>query len=119
MQRLTARFLLLFALAGTLAPMAMAITAAPPHACCLRKSAHQCHGLDSVADERSVRRNGCCNQQGCRAVITSRSAYPQGYSSATFAAVVSAGIVELRPATPATERLGNQSTRAPPQVSIS
>ena len=42
MQRLTARLLLLFALAGNFLPVALAATTAPPRACCLRM-AHKCH----------------------------------------------------------------------------
>jgi hypothetical protein len=51
MRRLTARLLLLFALAGTFVPPALAATAAPPHACCIRKAAHQCHGSGPEADQ--------------------------------------------------------------------
>ena len=37
MHRLTARLLLFFALVGSLVPVALAASAAPTHACCLRK----------------------------------------------------------------------------------
>ena len=53
MQRLIARFLLLFALAGTFVPMAQALAAAPPHACCIRKI-HQCHGSASPESTQHV-----------------------------------------------------------------
>ena len=41
MRRLTARWLLVLMLVGTLAPVALAISATPPHACCMRKPMHE------------------------------------------------------------------------------
>jgi hypothetical protein len=120
MQRVIARFLLLFALVGTFVPLALAITAAPPHACCLRKAVHQCHGSDADAniDQRVVRSSACCNQQSCRAVTTPRSAYPQATLSAAFAQTVKAVVIWSCAETAATKFFATQSTRAPPQVSI-
>src|ERR1700722_1518903 len=77
MRRLTARLLLLFALSGTFVPPALAATAAPPHACCIRKAAPQCHGSGPEADQRTVHSTSCCNQGCGRGVTTSRSAYPE------------------------------------------
>lgn len=116
MQRLTARFLLLFALVGTFVPLALAATAAPLHACCLRKTAHQCHGTE--ADQRAVRGTGCCTHDCCRAVTTSQSAHPQPASSTAFAQSVEARIDELHAGIAAKKLLPSQSPRAPPQVSI-
>ena len=49
MRRLAARLLLLFALAGNLVPLGLAMTA-PAHACCVRKAAHShhCHEAGST-----------------------------------------------------------------------
>src|SRR5271169_1781281 len=116
MQRLIARFLLLFALAGTFVPLALAATAAPPHACCLRKSFHQCHGSDP--DERAIRSAACCNHDCCRAVTTSQCAHPQPRMTALFPQNVSARAAELNPDSPAADLSASQSTRAPPQVSL-
>jgi len=66
MQRLTARILLLFALAGTFVPAALQALAASPHACCLRKSAHRCHA--SGSEEPTASSAGCCNHDCCHAV---------------------------------------------------
>jgi hypothetical protein len=41
MQRLIARFLLLFATAGVLLPPVLQATAAPSHLCCRRMAQHQ------------------------------------------------------------------------------
>src|ERR1017187_4362601 len=114
MQRLTARFLLLFALVGTFVPLALAAAAAPPHACCIRKTAHQCHGPDS--DQRSVRSTRCCNQDCCRAVATSQWAHPQPSAASVIASDVEARIAQSHAKTPATQLFASQSTRAPPQV---
>ena len=116
MQRLTARFLFLFALVGTFVPLALAVTAAPPHACCLRQAAHQCHGTE--ADQRAVRGTGCCNHDCCRAVTTSQSAHPQPALKSDFARYLDARLAESHSRTPATKLFASQSPRAPPQVSI-
>jgi len=47
MRRLTARLLLVLLLVGTLAPVALAISAPLPHACCMRKPMHD-HGSRSL-----------------------------------------------------------------------
>ncbi len=116
MQRLTARFLLLFALLGTFVPLALEVTAAPPHACCLRKSAHQCHGSDP--EERAFRDTSCCNQNYSRAVTTSQWAHPRSSLASLSVRTVEARLIESRVQAPANRRFASQSTRAPPQVSI-
>lgn len=120
MQRVIAKFLLLFALVGSVVPLTLAITATPPHACCLRKAVHQCHGSDADTniDQRIIRSSACCNQQSCRAVTTSRSACPQTPLSVAFAQTVKARISGSGPEAPATKSRSAQSTRAPPHVSI-
>jgi hypothetical protein len=119
MHRLTARFLLLFALVGTFAPLAPAGTAAPKHACCLRKSVHQCHSPVSESDQRSISDTSCCNRSdGRRAVTTSQWAHAQPTTTAAFVQDIEARITESHTATPAAKRFSSQSTRAPPQISI-
>jgi hypothetical protein len=62
MHRLTARFLLLLALVGNLAPLALAATAPPPRACCLRKGVHSCHdSLASDSGQLVIRDASCCD----------------------------------------------------------
>ncbi len=118
MQRLIARFLLLFALVGTFVPLALAVTATPPHACCLRKAPHQCHGSSTESGQRAISSTACCNHDCCRAVTTSQSAHPEPVLAPGFAQYVEAGIVESTSAVPAVKLLASQSPRAPPQVSI-
>jgi hypothetical protein len=119
MKRLTARFLLLFAIVGTFVPLAIAVTTPPAHACCLRKAPHQCHGSGSEEDQRSIRTTDCCNHDCCRAVTTSRSAIPQSSLSPFVSQNIDARVVELPVNTRPTERFSTQSTRAPPRISLS
>lgn len=118
MHRLTARFLLLLALVGSFAPLALAATAAPEHACCLRKGVHQCHGSAPESDQRSIRNTSCCNHDCCRAATTSQWAHAQPPVTAPFAPNIETRILEARISSPATQRFSSQSTRAPPQISI-
>jgi hypothetical protein len=63
MYRLTARLLLTLLLVGIFAPVAMAISAPAPHACCLRKPQHSPHSS-------SVRAAKCGNHDCCRTATT-------------------------------------------------
>src|SRR5271154_6974200 len=108
MQRLTARFLLLFALIGTFVPLALAVTAVPPHSCCLRKAVHQCHQPATATanesdqrDQRSIHGAGCCSRDCGRAVTTSQWAYPQPSSASVFTANVEACVAASHSRAPA------------------
>jgi len=118
MQRLTARFLLLLALAGTFVPLALAATAAPEHDCCLRKGVHQCHGSAPESDQSTIRDTSCCHHDCCRAVTTSQWAHAQPPVTAGFAQRIEARLAESRAESPAAKLFSPQSTRAPPQISI-
>ena len=60
MYRLTARVLLVLLLAGTFVPVALAISAPVPHACCMRKLIHD-HGSDSRGIQAVDGQNrNCC-----------------------------------------------------------
>jgi hypothetical protein len=60
MYRLTARLLLVLLLVGTLAPVALAISAPSAHACCMRKAMHE-HGSRSLASQVMAGQNhNCC-----------------------------------------------------------
>jgi hypothetical protein len=56
MQRLTARILFLTALLGTFVPVALAVAAPAPHACCVRKP----HGANSTQFQAVSRPENCC-----------------------------------------------------------
>ena len=119
MHRLTARLLLFFALVGNLAPLALAATAAPPHACCVRKAEHHCH--DSLASETGqlvIRDASCCNHNCCRAITTAQWAYTQPPAGTFDAPNVETHLGQPDLVSPNTEVSRFQSTRAPPCFSI-
>ncbi|MFZ0420773.1 MAG: hypothetical protein WAM04_21910 [Candidatus Sulfotelmatobacter sp.] len=115
MLRLTARLLLFFALVGNLAPLALAATAPPPHACCLRKGVHHCQ--DSLASENGqpvIRGANCCNGDCCRAVTTAQWAHPQPRLAVSFQQSITARFVGTQSNSPATASAELHSSRAPP-----
>jgi hypothetical protein len=60
MHRLTARLLLVLTLVGTLAPVALAVSVPPPHACCMRKPLHE-HGSRGVQMQTvDTGHSNCC-----------------------------------------------------------
>jgi len=118
MHRLTARFLLLFALLGAFAPLALAVTAPSPHACC-RRMGHRCQGSAvAESDQLAVHGTGCCNHDCCRAVTTSQWASPQPWAAAAFAEKKAGSVGESHATIPANQLPSSQSTRAPPRISL-
>jgi hypothetical protein len=114
MQRTIARLLLLFALAGNLIPLALATTAVPPHACCIRKN-HHCHNsaaTDSSSPELLSR--DCCPQKCRHAVITAQWAHPHAHRVFIGAQFVSSHVVLQDSEAFSSESLIKQATRAPP-----
>src|ERR1700681_716079 len=71
MHRTTARLLLVLLLTGIFVPVALAISAAPPHACCLRKPMHGRPSHDSEFNAPP----GCCQHDCCRTLTVSRWAH--------------------------------------------
>lgn len=112
MYRLTARLLLILLLVGTFAPVALAISAPPPHACCMRKM----HSHDSP--ETEFRALDCGSHDCCRPLTTSHAAQLRPQPSA-HATPVSAALLLLLPPADATADVGTaHSGRAPPSFSI-
>jgi hypothetical protein len=68
MHRLTARLLLILLLAGIFTPVALALTAPMPHACCMRKPMHEPGSQDSEFHAPP----GCCNHDCCRPLTVSQ-----------------------------------------------
>jgi hypothetical protein len=115
MHRLTARFLLLFAFLGSLAPLALAVTAEPPHACCLRRGIHHCH--DSLAPESGqtvIQDASCCHGNCRRAATTAQWAHPQPELSGFSLHSNHARLVPSQSDSPSPASIEFQSTRAPP-----
>jgi hypothetical protein len=116
MQRLTARFLLLVALAGYFVPLALSASAGPQHACCVRK-AHHCH--DSASQETTqlvVSAKSDCNHDCCRALTTSHGAAPQSGMASFFSRTLDARSGDSQSRKPAVQLSASKSPRAPPQI---
>ena len=75
MRRHAARSLLLVMQMGILVPSALAVLAAPPHACCLRTKPH-CHS-SRPGEELTFHAANCVRHDCCRALPATHSAKPQ------------------------------------------
>jgi len=106
---------LFFALVGNLLPLALAATAAPPRACCLRKGVHHCQDSQASESEQLVIHDAsCCNHDCRRAVTTEQWAHPQSRAAAIFLQAVTVHRTENQPNPPASVNAEFQSSRAPP-----
>jgi len=114
MHRLTARLLLTLVLVGVFAPVAMAISAPAPHACCMRKAMHDHGGHNSEFKAPPA----CCQHDCCRPLTVSHWAQLRPSGDAFLAPLAAnlplpAESVNLTPVVDA-----SHSGRAPPQLSI-
>jgi len=116
MQRLTAQLLLLFALVGTIVPIATAVSA-PQHACCVRKT-HHCHESVSPDSTQLAITSQTCDHDCCRAASTSQWANPQLGISPAVVQNIEIYTADPHPNTPAAQHPASRSTRAPPQLSL-
>jgi hypothetical protein len=114
MHRLTARLLLVLLLVGVFAPVALAISAAPLHACCVRKPMHGRPSHDAEFHAPP----GCCQHDSCRSLTVSQWAHLSPSATAQVAPA-STSLQSDRPASLfAIDVNSAHSSRAPPQISI-
>lgn len=118
MQRLIARLMLLLAVAGTFLPVALQAAVSPVHACCRRSGDHRCHNAAPGSRQSSMRRPGCCERGGGRAVITAHWANPQAGAVAEFTPQLSLRGVQTSAEAPVAGLVDSRSARAPPRVDI-
>jgi hypothetical protein len=116
MQRLTAKFLLLFALVGTIVPIATAVTA-PQHACCIRKT-HHCHESASPDSTQLAISSQTCDHDCCRAVSTSKWANLDLGIKTAFVQNIEPRAADSQSHSPTLELTASTSPRAPPQLSL-
>jgi len=117
MHRLTARLLLLFALAGYTLPLAIALSSDPPRACCMRK-AHHCDQLSSAETGRVFLDPCRCSDYPRRVASTNIWAHPEEVKSASFSPILET-LVENIPFFLRAREAGNaHPSRASPQLSI-
>jgi len=115
MHRTVTRFLLLFAMVGNLAPVALAISTPTLHACCLRKADHHCHGYQaSDTGQLVIHGSSCCGHECCRAVTTAQWAHPQQRHDFVSLQNSNAHAAGRRTDFPASATAEFQSTRGPP-----
>src|ERR1700757_2175938 len=114
MQRLTARFLLLFALAGTFLPLALQATGAPAHLCCRRADEHRCHSYALTDPTQAAIRAPGCHRDCCPAMASSHWAHPEPSRNALTANNSELNQAGPDPLPPPTAISPSRSTRAPP-----
>jgi hypothetical protein len=114
MQRMTARLLLLFALAGNLIPLALAASTPTLPACCIRRN-HHCHASAASNSSQPDIREACCCRHGCgHAVVTARWAHPRTQAGSFIAPAVSRHVAAQPFALLSPEFRNFKPTRAPP-----
>lgn len=112
MNRLTARLLLIVLLAGTFVPLALAISAPAPHACCVRKPLH-----DSSTD--ATLHAFACGNHSCCTPLTSACWVVSGSRPRTKIDPVRASLLAELPQIFRNNEVANsQSVRAPPMFSL-
>ena len=113
MHRLTARVLLLFLATSAFAPFLQALSAEPPHACCLRKLHSRNEDRQRVSDA-APRPNNCCPP-----LTTPHPAQVLAYEVGT--ALLHGSELDSTTANflPTATPNSNHSGRAPPLFSIS
>src|SRR5215470_12591035 len=114
MHRLTARWLLVLLLVGVLAPVALAISATPVHACCLRKALHGSFAHN--AEFQSLA--GCCQHDCCRPLTVSQSVHLSRLACVEITPTFSSLQSEPQLAHFTVSVNNAHSGRAPPQFSI-
>ena len=114
MHRLIARFVLTLMLVGVIAPVALAISAPAPHACCMRKPMHGRSSHDSEFHAPP----GCCQHDCCCSLTVSQWANLSPSTKAhrtTASAALQAELPEIHLSASINHA---HSGRAPPQFSI-
>jgi hypothetical protein len=114
MHRLTAGFVLILLLVSVFAPVALAISASAPHACCMRKPMHDRASHNSEFQTLP----GCCQRDCCRPLTVSQWAQISPQPNAQIAPASTTLQSGRRPIYFATTVNRAHSGRAPPQFSI-
>jgi hypothetical protein len=117
MYRLTARLLLLFALAGNVIPLAMAAKSEPPRACCMR-NAHHCHESSASETGPVLLDPCCCRNHARRATTTTIWVHPEELTSGAISPAVELLAERIPFFSVEGQSVGVHSSRAPPQLSI-
>jgi hypothetical protein len=118
MQRLTARLMLLLALAGTFVPLALHAADAPVRACCRRMAMHHCHDAAAADPHEPIASAPCCHHNCFRGVTISQYANPQPPVARVFRPEAQNCASDFQSEIPDFEFLSTRSARAPPPISL-
>jgi hypothetical protein len=119
MQRVIAKLLLLFAVAGNVIPLTLAASTPRLPACCIRHK-HHCHASGASTSLQPEIRDACCCRQNCSyAVITSQWAHPRAQAGSVIARTVSRYVAAQAFAPLSPEFLNFRTTRGPPLLTRS
>jgi hypothetical protein len=114
MHRLTARLLLTLMLVGIFAPVALAISAPAPHACCMRKPMHEQSPRGAEFHAPAT----LCQHDCCHALAGFRSAQIKPASVGSVTPASSHLTRQADPILRSSRDCSSRSVRAPPQFSI-
>jgi hypothetical protein len=114
MNRLTARLLLVGLLVSVLAPVAMAVSAPAPHACCMRKAMN--NGGATPFEFHAPA--GCCTHDCCRPLTVAHWAHLNTQDAALFTPERSGELLPADLGRFANTAHSSHSGRAPPASSI-
>jgi hypothetical protein len=109
MHRFIARALLVLLLVGTFAPLALAVSAQPPHACCMRKM----HEYPSP-HQAEFNAPYCCHHDCCRSVVSSQFAQVPSVVAVLAAPTPTRLQSDLNPAFGSSGPNSSRSVRGPP-----
>lgn len=114
-RRLSASLVLLLFAASVGAPWAAAVSAEPPHACCVRK-AHHCHSMASApADQPTVRAPRACQGDCCKSLtrtnVAERAAAEPAFARGTLTGRVAPAAIRIV----ASSLHSQRQSRAPPR----
>jgi len=110
---MTARLLLMLLFTGVFVPVALAISAPAPHACCMRKPMHQPGDAEFQAPP------GCCNHDCCRPLTVSHFAQLKPAASDIVSPRATGFLSNAEPTHLICAFDVSHAGRAPPQVSLS
>jgi hypothetical protein len=111
MHRLTARLLFILFVASTCTPVLQALSADPPHACCLRH-VHKSSGSDPRLHDSTTHQGNCCPP-----MTTTHSASLSSIASSIHLPHASEFAPTLVNLHRTTSSNANNSSRAPPALS--
>ena len=116
----TARCLLLLVLAGTMVPVALAVSAPMRHDCCQPQPESHCHmGMKMTAPGASVSSADCCgNHECCRSFVTVQQAHPATTEFAAWRESSRRAVADQFESCQSADTASHRPARAPPSLQV-